>query len=83
MCRRRGGELVWLGGRGRVDSLVKRFTWWDWGIKGNYVWCLVIVVIFRTWRRKEEGGDVLNASFGVASHKAGNSYYGRRRVLTI
>ena len=27
-------------------SSTKRFAFWDWGIEGTYVWCLVIANIF-------------------------------------
>ena len=65
-----------------MNSLAKRFTWWDWGIEGNHVWSLVIVVIFmglagaRRWV-----GDVLNSSFGWQVTKGGQFYGGNFETL--
>ena len=52
-----------------MNSLAKRFTWQDWGIEGNYVWCLVIVVIFMGLGGANRWGDVLTSSFGKVRHK--------------
>ena len=43
LCRGRGGEFVWPGGQvnGLADVCLMGL-----GVGGNYVWCLVIVVIF-------------------------------------
>ena len=60
-----------------MNSLEKRFTWWDWGIEGNYVLCLDIVVIFVGLKGAKKWGDFLNSSFWMASHKGGTSFYGR------
>ena len=53
----------------KVNSLAKRFTCYVWVMEGNYVWCLVIVVIFI-------GQEQKGSSFGVVIHKWETSFYG-------
>ena len=49
-------------------------------LRGDYVWCLVIVVIFMGYRgAKRWIGDVLKSSFGVTrDHKEGGQFFWRR-----
>ena len=39
-------------------------------VRGNYVWCLVIVVLYMEFggKKRWEVGDALKGSFGVAMH---------------
>ena len=49
------------------------------GAGGNYVWCLVIVVIFMEFGRAKKWEDVLKSSLGVArqaTKRGGGSFHG-------
>ena len=72
LCRGRGGEFVWPGEQvnGLADVCLMGL-----GVGGNYVWCLVIVVIFMGTggaKRWGAGGSVLKPLFEVASHNRGD-----------
>ena len=58
-----------------MNSLEKRFTWWEWGIEGNYVWCLVVIVIFMELGGANRWGRCFKIV--TASHKGWTCFYGR------
>ena len=68
----------WFG-LGPVNSPAKRFSW---GLRfgGNYVWCLVIVVIFMGLREAKwsgEGGVLKSSYVGRKPQRRDNTFYGR------
>ena len=73
-CRWRHGELVWPRDKPVEEVCLGRL-----GVGGNYLWCLVIIVIFvQLVRAKRLGGqgDFKVIIWGRASNKGGGQFNG-------
>ena len=74
VCWWRRGELVWPG-----DKPAEKFCQGTLGVEGNYLWCLVIVVIFmwlRGAKRFRGGGGFKIIIWGTAGYKGRTNIYG-------